>query len=166
MFDRESAASLKGLRVAPLGAVVTHKVRIINDYSFEAGAARGENGGLNRDTLTEKVPKCLCGDALSALLKALRDLRIRFPHLRILLAKENVTDAFRNVRIAPHQAQNFCYVVADVLVSDFRSPLDGRLSSGYWGLMAAAVEHAHCNTTVDSGLSYQTERLRCRMSKS
>ena len=82
--------------------------------------ARGENGGLNRDTLTEKVPKCLCGDALSALLKALRDLRIRFPHLRILLAKENVTDAFRNVRIAPHQAQNFCYVVDDVLVSDFR----------------------------------------------
>ena len=152
VFDRESAASLKGLRVAPLGAVVTHKVRIINDYSFEAGAARGENGGLNRDTLTEKVPKCLCGDALSALLKALRDLRIRFPHLRILLAKENVTDAFRNVRIAPHQAQNFCYVVADVLVSDFRSPLDGRLSSGYWGLMAAAVEHAHCNTTVDSAV--------------
>ena len=29
---RESAASLKGLRVAPLGAVVTHNVRIITDY--------------------------------------------------------------------------------------------------------------------------------------
>ena len=76
VFDRESAASLKGLRVAPLGAVVTHKVRIINDYSFEAGAAR-RKGGLNRDTLTEEVPKCLCGDALPALLKALTDLRIR-----------------------------------------------------------------------------------------
>ena len=29
VFNRESAAALKGLRVAPLGAVVTHKVRII-----------------------------------------------------------------------------------------------------------------------------------------
>lgn len=28
----ESAAAIKELRVAPLGAVVTHKVRIINDY--------------------------------------------------------------------------------------------------------------------------------------
>ena len=104
--------------MAPLGAVVTHKVRIIKDYSFKAGAARGE-GGLNRETLTE-VPKCLCGDACPTLLQALTDLRIRFPHLRILLVKTDVTDAFRNVRIAPHQAQNFCYVVDDVLISDFR----------------------------------------------
>ena len=106
--------------MAPLGAVVTHKVRIINDYSFESGAARGQKGGLNRDTLTEEVPKCLCGEALPALLKAITDLRITFPHLRILLAKADVTDAFRNVRIAPHQAQSFCYVVDDVSVSDLR----------------------------------------------
>ena len=152
--------------MAPLGAVVTHKVRIINDYSFDAGAARGKKRGLNRDTLTEDVPKCLWGDALPALLKALTDLRIRFSHLRILLAKADVTDVFRNVRIAPHQAQNVCYVVDDVLVSDLRLTLGWAASPGYWALMAAAVEHAHCNTTVDSGLSYQTERLRCRMSKS
>ena len=100
--------------------MVTHKVQIINDYSFETEAARGEEGGLNRDTLIEEVPKCLCDDALPAILKSLTDPRIRFPHLRILLAKADVTDVFRNVRIAPHQAQNVCYVVDDVLVSDFR----------------------------------------------
>ena len=49
VFDREFAASVKGLRVGPLGAVVTHKVRILNGYSLEAGAARGEKGGLDRD---------------------------------------------------------------------------------------------------------------------
>ena len=65
--NRESAAALKGLRVAPLGAVVTHKVRIINDYSFDVDAARGEKGGLNKDTQTEDVPKCLCADALPSL---------------------------------------------------------------------------------------------------
>ena len=88
VFDRESAASLKGLRVAHLGAVVTNKVRIIHDYLFEAGAASGEKRGLNRDMLTEEVPKCFCGDALPAFSKALADLRLRFPYLRIILAKQ------------------------------------------------------------------------------
>ena len=55
---------------------------------------------------------------------------------------KDVTDAFRNVRIAPHQAQNSCYVVGDVLLSHFR------LTFGW----AAVVEHAHCNTTVNSAV--------------
>ena len=63
------------------------------------------------ETLTEEVPKCLCGDAPPALLKPLTDLRTGFLHLRILWAKTDVTDAFRNVRIAPHQDQNLCHVV-------------------------------------------------------
>ena len=100
------------------------------DYSFEAGAARGK-GGLNRDTLTEEVPKCLCGDALPALLKALTDLRVRSPHLHLLLAKADVTDAFRNDKIAPHQAQNVCYAVGDVLVLDFRFTFGWAASPGY-----------------------------------
>ena len=65
--------------MAPLGAVVTHKVKIINDYSFDVQAARGEKGGLNKDTHSEEVPKCLCGQAFPTLLQALTDLRERFP---------------------------------------------------------------------------------------
>ena len=95
VFNTEFAAALKGLRVAPLGAVVTHKVKIINDCSFDVDAARGEKGGLNRDARTEDVPKCLCGNILPSLLNALTDLRLRFPHLGILLAKADVTAAFR-----------------------------------------------------------------------
>lgn len=135
--------------MTPLGAVVTHKVRIMNDYSFDAGVARGEKGGLNSDTQTEEVPKSLSGDALPTLLKALTVLRIRFPHLRILLAKAAVTDAFRSVRLAPHQAHNFCYVVDGVLVSDFRLTFGWSASPGCWDLMVAAAEHAHCNTTAE-----------------
>ena len=151
VFNRESAAALKGLRVAPLGAVVTHKIRIINDYSFDVDAARGETGGLNRVTQTEDVPEGLCGDALPSLL-TLTDLRLRFPHLPILLAKADVPDAFRNVRVSPHQTQNFCYVVDDVLVADFSLNFGWAVSPGYWGLMASAAEHAHLRTTVDSAV--------------
>ena len=100
--------------------MVTHKVRITNAYSFDPNTARGEKGGLNRDTVNEEVPPCLCGEALPALLNVLTDLRIRYPNRRILLAKADVTEAFRNVRVAPDQAQTFCYMVDDVLVADFR----------------------------------------------
>ena len=34
-------------------------------------------------------------------------------------------------------------------LSDFRLTSGWAVSSGYWGLMSAAVEHAHYNTTVD-----------------
>ena len=68
VFTREAAEKLVGLRGAPLGAVVTHKVRVINDYSFDLSTARGGKGGLNRDMVSEEVPPCLCGKALLALL--------------------------------------------------------------------------------------------------
>ena len=75
-----------------------------------------------------------------------------FPHLRILLVKFDVTDAFRNVRITPHEAQNFRYVVYDVLVANFRITFGWATSPGYWGLIAPAAEHAHLTTTVDSAV--------------
>ena len=43
-------------------------------------------------------------------------------------------------------------MVDDVVVSDFRLTCGWAASPGYWGLMAAAVGHAHCNTTVDSAV--------------
>ena len=120
VFTREAAEKIVGLRVAPLGVVVTHKVRITNDYSFDPSTARGEKGGLNRDTISEEVPLCLCGEVLPALLNVLTDLRIRFTNRRILLlAKSEVTEAFGNVRVAPDQAPIFCYMVDDVLVANF-----------------------------------------------
>ena len=105
-----------------------------------------------RHTQTEDVPKYLCADALPSLWNALTDLQIRFPHLRILLAKADVTDAFRNVRVSPHQGQNFCYVVEDMLATDFRLAFGWAASPGYWGLMASAAEHDHLHTTVDGAV--------------
>ena len=73
-FTRETAAKIVGLRVAPLRAVVTHKVRVINDCLFDPSSARGEKGVLSRDTVSEEVPPCLCGEALPTLLNVLKDL--------------------------------------------------------------------------------------------
>ena len=54
VFARKAAAKIVGLRVAPLRAVVTRKVRIINNYSFGPSTARGGKGDLNRDTVSEE----------------------------------------------------------------------------------------------------------------
>ena len=64
VMNRENAVEVEGVRVAPLAAVVTNKVRIIKDFSFGPRTARGVQGGLNRGTLTDETPQCLCGKAL------------------------------------------------------------------------------------------------------
>ena len=148
--NKESAAQeIPNACVSPLGAAVTHKVRIINDSSFEV-QNKATKYGLNADTDPDSVPQCLCAEALPKLLAELVSLRIKFPTKRILMSKADVSDAFRNVRIDPDEAHNFCYMVGELIVIDFRLTFGWSGSPGFWGVMSAAAEHAHCNTTLAS----------------
>ena len=67
-LKKKAVAGLGDVRVAALGAVVTSKVRIINDLSFDPTTVRIPKGGLNLDTVTQDMPRCLCGEALPELL--------------------------------------------------------------------------------------------------
>jgi len=149
VIQKSSAHEIPILRVSPLAAVVTHKVRIINDLSFDV-QSRGEKGGLNGDTDPDTVPQCLCAHALPKFLDELVTLRNKFPVEKILMSKADVSDAFRNVRVDPDQAPNFCYTVGDLVVIDFRLTFGWSGSPGFWGVISAAAEHAHCNTTLKS----------------
>ena len=60
-LPEEAAVNIVGLRLAPLAAVVTHKVRIINDHSSDSSRGRGEKGGLNCETVSEESPLGSCG---------------------------------------------------------------------------------------------------------
>ena len=146
-MNRANAAEVEGVRVAPLATVVTNKVRVINDFSFDPRTARGVQGGLHRDTLTDEVPRCLCGKALPRFLAEITSLRVKCPDKRILMSKADVSDAFRGIRIAPDQAQNFCCVLGDVLVADLRLTFGWAGSPGFGELMSSAAEHAHCKTS-------------------
>ena len=66
------------------------------------------------------------------------------------MSKEDASDAFRNVRVDPDEAHNFYYIVGDLVVIDFRLTFGWSGSPGYWGVMAAAAEHSHCHTSLDS----------------
>ena len=150
VIKKSAAHDIPGLRVLPLGAVVTpKKVRIINDLSFEFGD-RQKKGGLNADTDTDSVPPSLCAEALPKFLTELISLRAAYPKLRLLMATTDVNDTYRNVRVDPDQAHNFCYVVDDLIVIDFRLTFGWTGSPGNFGIMASAAEHAHCNTTLDT----------------
>ena len=96
--------------VAPR-AVVTHKVRIINDLSFEM-RHRNKKGGLSRDTDLDSVSPCLCArQPFQTFLTEIVSLRQKYLVERILMNKADVSDGFRNVRVDPDQAHNFCYSI-------------------------------------------------------
>ena len=148
VFKRRVAAELKDVRVVPLGAVVTSKVRIIHDFSFDPNTARGTKCGFNLDTLTQDIPRCLCGEALPKLLAEIVRLRIEYPLKRSLVSKADVSDASRNVRIVQGHANKFCYVLDDLILAGLKLTLGWAGSSVFWGLLSSAVEHTHCNTPV------------------
>ena len=74
----------------------------------------------------------------------------KFPEKIILMSKADVSEDFRNVRVDPDKAHNFCYTVGELVVIDFRLTFGWSGSPGFWGVMSAAAEHAHCNTTINS----------------
>ena len=148
VFKKRAVAEMEDVRVTPLGAVLTSKVQIINDFSIDPKTARGTKGGLNRDTLTQDIPRCLSGEALPKLLAKIVRLRIKYPLKRILISKADVSDAFRNVRIAREHANKFCYVLDDLVVTDLTLTFGWAGSPWFWGLLSSTAEHAHCNTSV------------------
>ena len=64
VFKKNAVAGLGDVGVALLGVVVTGKVRIIKNRSFDPTTVQGTKGGLNLDTVTQDIPKCPCGEAL------------------------------------------------------------------------------------------------------
>ena len=106
--------------------------------------------GSNGDTGLDTVPQCLCAHALPKFLDELVTLRNKFPVERALMSKADVSDAFRNVRVDPDQADNFCYTVGDVIVIDLRLIFGWLGSPGFWAVMSAAAEHAHGSTALNS----------------
>ena len=150
VIEKAAAHEIPNVRVLPLGAVVTHKVGVINDPSFDL-FNRAKNGGLNAKTDVNSVPPSLCAEALPEFLTELASLRAENPKLRLLMATTHVNDAYRNVRIDPNQAHNFCYyTVGNPVVIDVRLTFGWTGSPGNFGVMASAAEHFHCNTDLSN----------------
>ena len=85
---------------------MTHKVRVINDLSFDL-FNRAKKGGLNPETHVNSVPPSLCAEVLPEFLTELVSLRAENPKLRLLMATTDVNDAYRNVRVDPNQPTTF-----------------------------------------------------------
>ena len=128
---------------------MTHKVRIINDLSFDE-QSREKKGGLNGDIDPDTAPQCLCAEALPKFLDELVTLRKKLSENRILMSKVDLSDAFRNVRVDLDKAHNFCYTVRELVEIDFCLTFGWSRSPGFWGVMSAAAAHVHCNTTIDT----------------
>ena len=118
-IEKTAAHEILNVRVLPLGAVVTHKARVINELSFDF-VQQSKKGGLNAETGVNSVPPSLCVEALPEFLIELVSLRAENPKPRLLMATTDVNDTYRDVRIDPNQAHSVCYTVGDLVVIDFR----------------------------------------------
>ena len=168
VFPREAVTKIAGIRVSPMTvaiktagicvlpmtvAVSTSQTRISHDLS---NAVSGR--GVNEDTDTSDIPECKIGHVL-------RDVIRRIMYLygaavvnaagtppRILFAKMDTKSAFRQVSVEAKKSPTFSYVFGDFVLID-RCPQFGWKSSPLlWGVFAAAVEHAHNNTTLKNAV--------------
>ena len=112
MIQKSAAHDIPNLEVSPLAAVVRHKVRIINDLSFDV-QSREKKGGLNGDTDPDTLPQCLCAEALPKFLDEHVTLREKFQEKGTPMSKADVSDAFWNVRVDSDKAHTFCYTVGE-----------------------------------------------------
>ena len=98
--------------------------------------------------MTDEVPRCFYGKAPPECLVEITSLRVKYPDKRLLIPNADVSDAFRNVRMAPDQAQTLCIVLGDVLVADVRLTLGWAGSPGFWGFKSSVAEHGRCETLL------------------
>ena len=154
VFPREAITKVAGTRVSPMTvAVSTSKVRICHDLS---NAVLGR--GVNEDTDTSAVPECKIGHVL-------RDVIWRILYLygvavvnaagippRILLARMDTKSALRQVFIEAKKSPTFSYVFGDFVIIDRCLQFGWTSSHSLWGVCAAAVEHAHNNTTFTNAV--------------
>ena len=91
VIQKLAVYKISNLRVSSLAAVVTYKVRIINDSSFDE-QSRQKKGVLNENADSDTVPQCPCALALTKFLAELLTLRKRFPVRRIPMNTANVSE--------------------------------------------------------------------------
>ena len=74
------------------------------------------------------------------------------PPPRILLAKMDTKSAFRQVFVEAKKSPTFSYVFGDFVIIDRCLQCGWTSSPSLWGVCAAAVEHAHNNTTFTNAV--------------
>ena len=81
VIEKMAAHEIPNEGALPLGAVVTHKVRVVNDLSLNL-FNRAKKGDLNAETDGNSVPPRQCAEALPKFLTELVSLRAENPKLR------------------------------------------------------------------------------------
>ena len=144
VFPRELAHRIPGLRLSPLGAVVSpKKTRIIRDLSFDF---HGSTTSVNEDTDFSSAPKVKLQHVLRNFVWRILYLRNRWPLSRILLSKMDVADAFRQVSVTWDNTTVFAYTFEDWVVIDRRLTFGWANSPGFFCMFSNALRHSHTHT--------------------
>lgn len=75
-------------------------------------------------------------------------VKVKLPDKHIVTSKTDVSDAFRNVRMATEHALKICYAIHEMMAADMRLTVGWAGSPGFWGITSSAAELSHCNTCL------------------
>ena len=157
IFPRKHASLIRGLRVSPLGVVVTpSKSRVINDLSYQTS----DHGScVNVDTDVENAPCVELGHVLREVVERILYLRRRFgPRVRIVISKVDIASAYRHVPVRWAGAPVFGFVFGDWVAVDRRLCFGWRSSPAWFSLYSRAIEFAHRHTSTATAVASEHGR--------
>ena len=144
---RSMACAIPGLRLSPMGIVVSpSKRRIIHDLSFRFSP---QASSVNADTVPESAPPVEIGRVLRDIICRVLFLRQKFgTGVDIVLSKVDMTDAFRKVRVQGARSAVFGYSCEGFVII-YRCLEFGWINSPEeLCLLTSALEYAHLQTSA------------------
>jgi hypothetical protein len=149
------------LRPSPLGAVERKgKVRVIHDLSHGGLMPDGHpDWSVNSLTDPSSIPECDIGSIFLDYLRRIYQLRLRYPSAHLVLAKMDVTDAFRHLPINPVHAPLYSYRWGDLVVIELRLGFGWTGAPGHFFRWQRSIGAKMDATRPSDMTSERTDRL-------
>ena len=92
----------------------------------------------------DEIPACALAGVMHEVIQRVLGLRVKFgDRALILIQKMDVQNAFRQIPVDPDRARVFGYVFGEFFFIELRLQFGWRGSLGWWGVISAAMQHAH-----------------------
>ena len=133
-------------------AVSGSKARICHDLSFAVSGT-----GVNEGTDKYAEPECKVGHVSRTVVWRILYLHGKFvagksPSPRILIAKNDLKSAYRQICVDIEKAPTFASLFRNVVIIDRCLQFGWTSSPSFWGVCAAAMQHAHTRTNIRNAL--------------
>ena len=114
---------------------------------------------VNATTGRDEIPAYILASVMREVLQKILGLEAKFgDRARTLIQNMDIQNAFRHIPVDPDDTDAFGYLLGRYLIVDLHLQFGWRDSSGWWGVILTAMQHAKCNKTREGGVFLSAER--------